>query len=190
MDAIILSGPPAVGKTSVARFIAGRLPLKYVSGGDMLKELAKEEGYDVGGEEWWDTEDGQRFLRQRSNDYRYDLEVDKRLRKLAEKGGYVITSYALPWLDARGTRVWLKASQPMRASRMSARDGISVEAALGVVKMRDEENAQLYKKMYGYDFEKDLSVFDIMINTERITAAQVSGLVIRFAEMASKGPKN
>jgi cytidylate kinase, putative len=169
-----------VGKTTVARIISSKLPLKYVSGGDMLKELAKERGYRVGGEEWWDTEEGQKFLRERARDFRYDLEVDKRLQQLVIKGGYVITSYAIPWLNPNGIKVWLKASQLVRAKRMARRDGIAVDKALEIVKVRDSENAELYKRMYGYEFEKDLSVFDLMINTEQIDAEVVANLIIQY----------
>ncbi|MEM0075411.1 MAG: cytidylate kinase family protein [Conexivisphaerales archaeon] len=183
MQSIILSGPPAVGKTSVARIIAEKLSMKYLSGGDMLKELAKEKGYHVGGEEWWDTNEGQAFLRQRANDYTYDIEVDKRLANLASYGGYVITSYALPWLGSKGIKVWLKASQHTRAQRMSKRDKISIDKAMEIVRLRDSENTQLYKKMYGYDFERDLTVFDLVIDTERITAEQASQLIISYSLM-------
>lgn len=146
----------------------------------MLKELAKERGYKVGGEEWWDTDEGQRFLKERSLDYRYDLEVDRRLLQLVVKGGYVITSYAIPWLNRSGIKVWLKASQEVRAARMAKRDNIAIEKALEIVKLRDKENAELYKKMYGYEFDKDLSVFDLMINTEQIKAEDVAKLIIQY----------
>ncbi|MEM0118618.1 MAG: cytidylate kinase family protein [Conexivisphaerales archaeon] len=183
---MVLSGPPAVGKTTVARIISSKLPLKYVSGGDMLKEIAKEKGYRVGGEEWWDTDEGQKFLQERAKDFRYDLEVDRRLQQLVTQGGYVITSYAIPWLNPNGVKVWLKASQLVRARRMARRDSITVEKALEVVRLRDRENAELYKRMYGYEFEKDLSVFDLMVNTEQIEAEEVANLIIQYVSSLQK----
>jgi len=119
-------------------------------------------------------------LRERARDFRYDLEVDKRLQQLVIKGGYVITSYAIPWLNPNGIKVWLKASQLVRAKRMARRDGIAVDKALEIVKVRDSENAELYKRIYGYEFEKDLSVFDLMINTEQIDAEVVANLIIQY----------
>ena len=44
MKGIILSGMPAVGKTTVANSLCKEFDIKYYSGGDMLKEIAKEEG--------------------------------------------------------------------------------------------------------------------------------------------------
>jgi cytidylate kinase len=183
LDTVVLSGPPAVGKTTVARILAKKLPLKYVSGGDLLKELASEQGYEVDGEGWWDTPSGRKFLLERSRDSRYDLEVDKRLEKLAQRGGYVITSYALPWICKEGTKVWLKGSKKVRSERMAKRDNLTIEQAIKVVNVRDTQNADLYKKLYGYEFDKDLSVFHLVLDTEFIEAEKVSEVVKLYAEL-------
>jgi cytidylate kinase len=186
MDTVVLSGSPAVGKTTVARILAAKLPLKYVSGGDLLKELAIEKGYEVGGDDWWDTPPGRKFLLERSGDPRYDLEVDKRLEKLAEKSGYVITSYALPWICKYGIKVWLKGSKKIRAERMARRDNLTYEQALKVVGLRDAQNEELYKKLYGYEFDKDLSVFHLVVDTELIEAEKVSEMVKLYVELLSE----
>ncbi|MDO8640585.1 MAG: AAA family ATPase, partial [Nitrosarchaeum sp.] len=52
---IVISGPPAVGKTTVAKGLADEFNLTYLSGGDILKEMANEQGFDVIGDDWWDT---------------------------------------------------------------------------------------------------------------------------------------
>ena len=44
IKSIIVSGPPAIGKTTIAKGLAKEFGLLCVSGGDVLKELAKEEG--------------------------------------------------------------------------------------------------------------------------------------------------
>ncbi|MFB5603433.1 MAG: AAA family ATPase, partial [Candidatus Nitrosomaritimum aestuariumsis] len=49
---IVISGPPAVGKTTVAKGLASEFNLKYLSGGDVLKELAREQGFEVDGDDW------------------------------------------------------------------------------------------------------------------------------------------
>ena len=47
---IVVSGPPAIGKTTVAKGLAKEFNLNYLSGGDILKELASEEGLYCGEE--------------------------------------------------------------------------------------------------------------------------------------------
>ena len=38
-NSIVISGPPAVGKTTIARGIAEEFDLKFLAGGDLLKEI-------------------------------------------------------------------------------------------------------------------------------------------------------
>jgi len=69
---IVISGPPAVGKTTVAKGLAEEFQLQYLSGGDVLKEMAKEQGFDSSGDDWWDTDDGLDFLNQREQNSEFD----------------------------------------------------------------------------------------------------------------------
>jgi len=57
LKSIVIAGPPAVGKTTVAKGLASEFSLSYYGGGDVLKELAKEDGFQTGGDDWWDTID-------------------------------------------------------------------------------------------------------------------------------------
>ena len=50
---IVISGPPAVGKTTIAKGIAEEFDLKFLAGGDLLKEMANELGFDTKGDDWW-----------------------------------------------------------------------------------------------------------------------------------------
>ena len=101
---IVLSGPPAVGKTTVAKGLAKEFNLKYLSGGDVLKEMAKEQGFESDGDDWWDTDEGMKFLNQREQNPEFDKNLDKKLTDLFNQGGMVITSYTLPWLIHGGVK--------------------------------------------------------------------------------------
>jgi cytidylate kinase len=50
---------------------------------------------------------------------------------------------------------------------------------------RDEQNRRRYLQIYGIDIN-DRSDFDIIINTEKLTAEQVSSLIIAAARWASQ----
>src|SRR5262249_18997272 len=124
--AIIISGMPAVGKTTVSKIVAEALGTSMLGGGDVLKEMAVEEGYSPGGEDWWDKGEGMKFLRERKRSTGFDRDVDDRLLKKASAGDVVITSYPLPWLAKHGTKVWLSGSVLSRARRMAKRDGLPI----------------------------------------------------------------
>ncbi len=170
---IIISGPPAIGKTTVAKGLAKEFSMKNLSGGDVLKDMAQDEGFHTKGDDWWDTEEGMKFLSQRKNNYEFDKKVDTKLKEIFLKGGVVITSYTLPWLVSGGIKIWLDGSRQNSAKRMQTRDNVELSNALDIVKTRFEENKMLYKKLYGFDFGEDLSVFDIIINTDGLDAETV-----------------
>ncbi|MDH5431601.1 MAG: cytidylate kinase family protein [Nitrosopumilus sp.] len=170
---IVISGPPAVGKTTVAKGLAEEFQLQYLSGGDVLKEMASGHGFDSSGDDWWDTEDGMKFLNQREQNSEFDKKLDKKLIALFEKGGMVITSYTLPWLIQDGIRIWLEGSHESSTKRMQSRDSMSSEDAYEITKERFDKNKALYKKIYNFDFGEDKSVFDVIINTDHLTAQQV-----------------
>lgn len=173
IKSIIISGPPAIGKTTVSKGLAKEFDLKSLSGGDVLKDFAQEQGFETKGDDWWDTKDGMKFLSQRKDNYEFDKKVDEKLKGIFLKGNVVITSYTLPWLVDDGVKIWLAGSQENSAKRMQIRDKMRLEDALNIVKKRYEENKTLYKKLYGFDFGDDLSVFDIVIDTDGLDAENV-----------------
>ena len=183
LKSVIISGPPAVGKTTIAKGLAKEFELKYLSGGDVLKEMAKEEGFRTERDDFWDTKAGMNFLNMRKGNSEFDKEVDEKLKKIFLNKDVIITSYTLPWLVKDGIKIWLAGSTENSAKRMTTRDGIILEDALKIVKTRYEENKMLYKKLYGFSFGEDLSVFDEIINTDGLGPDQV-------LELAKKAVKN
>ena len=180
MEAIIISGMPAVGKTTVSKTVSAALAIPLVGGGDVLKEMAIEEGYSPGGDDWWDTADGMGFLKERKRSSEFDKEVDSRLLQKAKRGGVVITSYPLPWLTKKGLKVWLSGTVRSRARRMARRDGMTISQCLEVLSVRDVGNYRLYKKIYGIEFGKDLKPFDLVVDTDAIDESRVAQIVLHY----------
>lgn len=170
---VVISGSAAVGKTTLAHALAKEFGFKSYNGGDILKEIARQEGYAISGNDWWDTDEAIGFMKERKKNPVFDKQVDEKLINIAKKGSVIITSHTLPWLATESITFWLSASQEKRSERMSQRDKITVTDALRIVKMRDRENKKIYKKIYGSDFGDTLEVFDFMINTEILTLDSV-----------------
>ena len=173
LRSIIISGPPAIGKTTIAKAITEEFGLTHLSGGDILKELAEEEGFKTGGDDWWDTQERMNFLSQRQENSEFDKKVDEKLKKHFLDGNVVITSYTLPWLVEGGVKIWLEGSKENSAQRMTTRDNLSKDSALEIVQKRYQENKKIYKALYGFEFGEDLSVFDKVIETDGLNASQV-----------------
>lgn len=181
---IVISGWPAVGKTTIAGKLGEEFGLNMYNGGDILKMLASESGYSTKREDWWDTAEAKKFMDDRRRDPSFDKRVDKKLADIVKKGGAVITSYTLPWLvnDDSVVKLWLRGSQENRARRMANRDSISFAEARSIVMLRDEENSKIYFKLYKFRFGQDLTVFDYVLNTDKLpleSLIEVSKLIVK-----------
>ena len=173
IKSIIISGPPAIGKTTIAKGLAKEFDLIHLSGGDILKELAEEMGFETKGDDWWDTQEGINFLSHRQKNSEFDKKVDDKLKKLFSQGNVVITSYTLPWLVKGGVKIWLAGSKENSAQRMITRDNLPKNNTLEIVQKRYDENKVIYRTLYGFVFGEDLSVFDKIIETDDLNAEQV-----------------
>lgn len=164
---IVISGWPAVGKTTIAENLAKNFNLKLWNGGDILKMMAYERGYSSSlNHDWWDTEEATKFMKERNNNPNFDREVDNRLIELVKEGNVVITSYTLPWISDATINFWLQGSVDNRSKRMSMRDKIDINTAKKIVQRRDVENKLIYQKLYQFEFGEKLDVFDFAMNTD------------------------
>ncbi len=174
MEAIVLSGPPASGKTTVSNILSRKLGMPVIGGSDILKEMAADRGYKMSGEDWWDTPNAMKFVKERETNPDFDKETDRRLLKKIEEGNVIVTSYVAPWLSKYGFKVWLDGSPANRAKRMAERDHKTADACAGVIKEREAKNTKIYKGIYNIEFGKDMSVFDLIIDTNKMGAEQVT----------------
>ena len=162
IKSVIISGPPAIGKTTIAKGIGKEFDLRHLSGGDILKELAQDEGFDTGGDDWWDTPEGMSFLSHRQENSEFDKKVDAKLKKLFLEGNVVITSYTLPWIVEGGVKIWLAGSMENSARRMTVRDNLSKNDTVKIVQKRYGENKIIYKTLYGFEFGEDLDAVHVL----------------------------
>ena len=176
---ICISGFAATGKSTLGKRLAETLGLRYLSGGEGLKMLAIERGYRPGGQEWWETEEGLRFLEERLKNPEFDKLVDGKLLDAAKEGDVVIDSWVLPWLYREGFNIWLKASLEARAERMRKRSGLPLEEARRIIRQRDSESAELYRKLYGIELGRDYDPFHLVLDTSNLGEDSVYRIVLQ-----------
>ncbi len=176
----------AAGKTTVSRILANRLGVQAIGGGEILREMAKERGYNPEGDDWWDTDEGIRFLREREGNLEFDKEADNRMHKKINSGNIVVTSYTAPWIIKEGFKVWLSASPDTRAVRMAKRDNTDLGKSESVVKLRDTENRKLYMELYHINLNNDTSPFDLIIDTNNKTPEQIADIILTNAKNKEK----
>jgi len=164
---ICVSGMTGSGKSTVAKKLAEKYGLNYFSGGNAMRVLAKEEGYNSDVNGWWESAEGLGFLQKRMGDSVFDKKIDEKLLELAAEGNVVLDSWTVPWLlKDDGFKIWLEASAQVRAKRVVNRDSISKAEALKALTEKDEQTRQIYKNLYGFDLGHDLSPFNLVLSTD------------------------
>jgi len=170
---VCISGMAGTGKSTLAKKLAQKFKLKYYSGGDALKELAKDEGYNPSSRGWWESPEGLSFLKKREKNLKFDKAVDDKLLEYAQQGNVLLDSWAMPWLLKTGFKIWLVASEEKRAERIAKRDKIAVKKALQVLKEKEARTKAVYKKLYGFRLGEDLEPFNLVLDTDNLGAGEV-----------------
>ena len=170
---ICISGMAGTGKSTLAKKLAHKYGLRYYSGGDALKELAKQEGYDISVQGWWESPVGLSFLAKRKTDPKFDKAVDDKLLEFAKQGKVLLDSWTMPWLLKGGFKIWLEASFDKRAQRVAERDRLSYQEAVQVLGEKEGHTKMIYKSLYGFLLGEDLTPFDFVLDTDNLSANEV-----------------
>jgi cytidylate kinase len=170
---LCISGMAGTGKSTLAKKLAKKYNLRYYSGGDALKDLAKEEGYDISVAGWWESTIGLQFLQTRLSDPKFDRAVDDKLLSYADQGNVLLDSWTMPWLLKGGYKIWLEASFEKRAARVAERDGMTYEEALKMLDEKESRTKAIYKALYGFTLGEDLAPFDFVLDTDNLDANEV-----------------
>lgn len=175
---ICICGMAGSGKSTLAKKLAEKYGLKYYSGGEALKALAIEKGYNPLKKGWWESPEGLSFLEKREKNPEFDKAVDQKLLEAAKQGNVVLDSWTMPWLLEDGFKIWLEASQNKRAERVAKRDGISVEKALEALRNKEEKTRAIYKRLYGFNLGEDFAPFHLILDTDNLTAEEVFQVLV------------
>jgi cytidylate kinase len=189
---VCISGMAGTGKSTLAKKIAKKYNLKYYSGGDALKDLAVDQGYNSKSQGWWESSSGLEFLAKREQHLKFDKLVDKKLLEYAKKGNVLLDSWTMPWLLEYGFKIWLAASENKRTERIAKRDKLTKSQARKVLKEKEARTKNIYKKLYGFNLGKDFKPFHVILDTEKLNAKEVFKVLCQVMEkliLIKKDPK-
>ena len=82
-------------------------------------------------------------------------------------------SRTMPYLSKKGFKILLTASVEERAKRISKRDKRKITEIKKAIAKKASVERKLYKKLYGFDQEKDIDVYNLVINTDGFNETQV-----------------
>lgn len=165
---IAVSGSPGSGKTTYARHLSNELGLRFISGGMVFRELAREKGLSL-----------IELNRLASIDPRIDIELERRLFKEALKGGSVIESHLAGW-TLRGVAdvlIYIKADLSTRVKRISKRENKEIDEVIIETAWREAIEAQRFYSLYAIDLT-DLSHFDIVLDTTYLTEEEAKEILL------------
>lgn len=181
---ITISGPPGSGKTTVCGKLSAALGLKAVVFGQLFRELAAEKGLTL-------NELGALA----EKDPSIDAAIDARIVETARQNPDIIlesrlSAYMLTRNSIPALRVYLDASPDVRMARIGVREGESVADAKQQTIDRQASEAKRYMMYYNIDIS-DKSVYDLVINSDRLTPDEVLQQILdacRARRMLVKDP--
>ena len=165
---IVISGPPGSGKSTVGKKLSNKFSLRYISAGQIFRDLAQKEGLTL-----------LDFNKKAEKDFDIDKKIDQEIYRIATtEKNVIIESHLGGWLlkNIADLTVYLNASIETRAKRISIRDNISFYDALDQIIKREESHFKRFLFYYGIDMT-DLSVFDLVINSDFISPDDITKII-------------
>ncbi len=165
---ITISGLHGTGKSSVADRVASEFGLRRVSAGIIFRRLAKERSMTL-----------EEFSRVAEGNEEIDRLLDSTIGEEAASGNVVIDGQLAAWMakDHTDFRILLTAPLEVRVQRIASRDGVDYDDAYRETVIREESERQRYLDYYGIDVS-DLSIYDLILNTEKYNLEGVTSIVL------------
>jgi CMP/dCMP kinase len=170
---IVVNGDLGSGKSTVSREIAARLRLRYVSVGDLYREIARTRGMSA-----------LELNLHAELDEEVDNYVDQLQSKIARSGEQLVVDSRLAWFFfADAFKVHLVTDPAVAARRVLARPGSGVESYAGAdearqsLRSRSESERVRFLSKYGADKTR-LRNYDLICDTTRAAPGLIADRVL------------
>jgi len=170
MVTITISGTPGSGKTTVTNLLEKKLGIKSVYSGEIFRKLAKK--YSMTLEEFG------KYCEENSE---VDKELDENQLAILRKGNVILEGRLSGWLayknDIPAFKVAIDTDIETRASRIVKREKGSIEKRKEEILKREKSESLRYKNYYDIDL-KDMSIYDIVINSGNKSPTEIVKIII------------
>jgi len=153
------------GNTTVSKLLSEKLNVKMIN--FTFRSLAEETGLTL-----------PEIIEKAKTDDSFDIAVDTRQVEMAKEDSCVLGSRLAIWmLKEADIKVYLYASDEVRAKRIQNREGGSLDEIASFTRMRDEQDSSRYKKLYNID-NNDYSFVDLEIDTSLYNPEEIVEKII------------
>ncbi len=166
---VAISGRSGCGNTTVSRLLAEALDISFIN--FTFRSLSAEMGIPL--------ED---IIERAKHDTSFDRIVDERQVELARSSSCVLGSRLAVWmLKEADLKVYLTASEEVRAKRILNREGGDFEEIKRFTSLRDAEDNRRYKELYAID-NNEYSFCDLIIDTEQYLPEEIVEIILNRLE--------
>jgi cytidylate kinase len=124
-----------------------------------------------------------KFLRNISANY--VKKFDKDIIRQSQGIDCIVSTWHGPWIIKDATlRVWIDVSEEERIRRWAKAHNIGIDKASKVVKLKDMLTKRQFK--LAYKKERDMGVFDLRLNFEKITLQEAVNIISMIALSRTK----
>lgn len=161
---VAISGKSGCGNTTVSTLLAKTLGVDIIN--FTFRQLAQEKGITLAD-----------VIERAKTDDSWDIAVDTRQVEMAKKTSCVLGSRLAIWmLKEADFKVYLDASDDVRAKRILNREGGDLEEIKAFTRMRDTQDSGRYMRLYKID-NNDKSQADLIIDTSKYLPEQIVALI-------------
>ena len=159
---IAIGGLHGIGKSTISKGLAKRFKLRYLSAGQVFRQMAKKKNLAL-----------HEFSKLADEDPSVDLEIDNLIKIEAEKGDTIAEGQLAPWMlkEVADMKILLTAPEKVRINRIARRERISFDEAKKNTAIREKNEKERYKKYYNIDVS-DVSIYDLIFDTSLLRKEQ------------------